>query len=743
VENKAHIDFETRSIADLKKVGAHKYAEHPLTDIMCLGIGWNDEPAVVMGVALKHSDFNRDRGDASHADFIRLLEHIKYGGLVVAHNAAFELAIWNNVGIRKYGWPELKCEQMDCTMARAYAMALPGALDGARAAVGLDVQKDLAGGRLMMKMCQPKAEYDCPMCTDYDADCKECFGIGKTYTWHEEPDQITRLFDYCRQDIIVERVLDERLMKLSPREKRVWCIDQKINTRGVLVDVKTAKHAAAIVELEADRLDAEMRRVTEQGVATCNAHVQLKKWIVSEGIPTKSVGKNAIADLLSNPELPAKIRTAIGIRKEAAKSSTAKLTRMVEQASATDQRLRGMLQYHGANTGRWAARGVQIHNLPRPHLEQHEIESVFKALTEYTDVEEARDFIELFHGKPMEVIADCLRGFLIAPPGKKLVAVDWSAIEARITSWLAGETYMLNVFRTHGKAYEAQAAKTYMVAIEAITKHDPRRQVGKVQILALGFGGGVGALQNMCAAYGIKLEPTYDDLWRLASPDRRDRVLKRYHEEYSKAKRQVERLGIEPPLILTISQKEWIASDLIKLAYRDANQNTVAFWWHIENAAIEAVVTRRVTQVDNDGPPIRFAMKGSFLLCQLPSGRLLTYPYPEIREVKTSWGEYKQTLTYKSEDSTTRKWVRGQTYGGSLTENVVQATARDLLADTLIRVERAGYKVVMHIHDEFVAEVDKSVNALPKLLGLACALPEWARDLPIAAEGWEGGRYRK
>jgi DNA polymerase len=736
VENKVHIDFETRSAADLRAVGVHKYAAHPSTDIMCLSVAFNDEPTDVVGFAVGSKSL-----PLANPTIQRLANHIVNGGIVAAHNASFELAIWEHVAVKKYVLPYLRAEQMDCTMVRAYAAALPGSLDGARASVGITVEKDLAGGRLMLKMCKPKTHVACPACFGlYAEDCSGCNGAGELYTWHEDPADVAKLFAYCRRDTDVERELDKRIPKLLPVEKKLFVLDYEINRRGVTVDVGNARKAAALVEKEGDRLDEEMRRITGKEVATCNAHKQLTAWINSQGVPTKGVAKDAVTELLAKTDLPEIVRSAIGIRKEAAKTSTAKLEKMLTCAGL-DSRLRGMFQFTAATTRRWAGRMVQLHNLPRPKIEQEAILKFFNAL-ETMPLDEAREYIEIFHGSPMSIVSDCLRGFLTAAPGELLGAVDFSAIEARVTAWIAGQLDALEVFRTHGKIYEAQAAKTYRVPLEAITKKDIRRQVGKVQVLGLGFGGGVNAIQKMCVTYETKVEPAFDGLWELATPDRRERVQRRYAEELGKAKRAVEKLGALPDVILKISKKEWMASELLKLSYRDVNQDVVRYWTKIEEAAVNAVdCPGSVFVVDEKLPRIRFVVKGSWLICELPSGGRLYYPYPEVRVQKTSWGEYKRTLTYKNEDSTTGKWLRTSTYGGKLTENVVQAIARDLLCEAMLRVSAEGYEIVMHVHDEFV--VEDEVIDLEELENIARVVPAWASGLPIDAEGWIGFRYRK
>lgn len=301
-----------------------------------------------------------------------------------------------------------------------------------------------------------------------------------------------------------------------------------------------------------------------------------------------------------------------------------------------------------------------------------------------------RDAIELSYGSPLQVLSDCLRGFLIAKPGHDFIACDWSSIESRILAWLAGEEYKLEIYRGHGKIYEFNAAGIYRVPIESITKEDPRRQVGKVAELAFGFGGGKGAWAQMAKNYGIK-----------------------YNEK---------------------------DAETFKNGWREINPKTVKFWYNLENAAIAATTNPgRIYSVDK----ISYKRSGSFLWCRLPSGRVLCYPYPEIQEKPTPWYSVKPTLTYKSEDSQSKKFERVLTYGGSLCENVTQATAADILREGLKNCTRRGYQVVLHVHDEIVAEVPESFGSVKEMEEIMSIVPEWAEGLPLACGGWRGKRFRK
>jgi DNA polymerase bacteriophage-type len=349
---KIHIDFETRSACDLKKSGADVYARHPTTDPLCMAWALNDEPVELWKLH-----------EPPPVDLFML---IKDKVAIYAHNCAFELAIWNNVCIKKLGWPPLPVEQTHCTMAMAYAMALPGSLEKAAAAAGIKHQKDMAGHRVMLQISQPRNSED----------LANSFGIPIWYEKKDYPEKFEQLYSYCINDVEIERELSDRLLPLCPQERRVWLLDQKINQRGVEVDLKSAQVARKLVAFETNRLNEEIRRVTNNAVATCTAHAQLKDWIKSKGIKCDGVAKGDVVELLSSPVLPLDVRDALLLRQEAAKSSTAKLESMLN-GTCEDGRSRGLFQYHGAGTGRWAGRRIQLHNLPRPKLNQNEIENVF------------------------------------------------------------------------------------------------------------------------------------------------------------------------------------------------------------------------------------------------------------------------------------------------------------------------------------------------------------------------------
>lgn len=685
-----HLDFETRSDIDLRKAGLHQYARGRNTDLMCAAFAFDDEPVILW----RPGGILPDR-------FIR---HVESGGEVHAHNAAFEQELCNNVATRKYNWPYLYTEQLVCTMAMSYAMGLPGHLGSTAAALGITQQKDMVGNRLMLQYCQPK---------DATPDGKPI--------WWEDPVDLQKIYTYCLQDVEVERAIGKRMMKLSAYERSVWLLDQKINSRGIAVDVRAALAATMIVESEKERLNVEIRQVSKNQIATCTAVQQIKDYLYLRGVEIgDGLAKADVVELLALESLPQDCRRILELRKEAGKASTAKLEAMVAGAASQDNRLRGSFQYSGANTRRWAGRRVQLQNLPRSKIDATLVNQILGEITRGIEANE----LDTLYGPPLDVISNCLRGFLVAGPGMDLLSCDFSSIEARVIAWLAGEKAALEIFNTHGKIYEHAAHRIFSTSGLDVT--DSQRQIGKVAVLALGYGGGVGALQTMARGYGVKLSPAYEALESLADGDTLDRC----ENMFAQNKHRYDE----------ISREEYIASDLTKVFWREANPAIVQFWADLQNAAIRAV--QNPMQKFTTGR-ISYVVNGSFLWCRLPSGGVICYPYPKIEKKEVPWGGKVDALTYMSEDGQSKKWMRFSTYGGSLAENCTQAVARDLLADGMLRLESRNYPIVAHVHDEIVCELKEGSGSLEEMENIMCESPIWAKGLPIKAGGWRGKRYRK
>lgn len=661
---KLHIDFETRSTIDLKEVGIDVYSRHPDTSVWCMGYTFDGDigiwtPGDPFPDILDETDIEED--------------------IIYAHNAAFELAIWNNIMTPRYGWPELKVSQTRCTMAMAYAMALPGGLEKAAAAVGISEQKDLKGNRLMLQMSKPKEIIN-----------------GKP-VWWDDPEKLEKLYSYCKQDVRVERELENRLFPLSKKEQELWELDYKINNRGIYVDAPAIKAAISGVQIEADRLNKEIRHATNNYVGFTTEVARIKSWLGTQGVILDSLAKSFVLDALDSDNVPDICRKVLRLRHEAGKTSTAKLNTMISTRS-TDGRVKNTMQYHGAGTGRWAGRRIQPHNLPRPNLSQKEIEEILEFLPTMP-IEQAIERIEVLYGPFTHVISDCLRGVICAAPGNLLIAGDYSNIEGRGIAWLAGEEWKLQAFRDQDakigpEIYKLAAAKIYHVKPDTITK--AQRQIGKVAELACGYQGGVGAFQRMAKTYGIEMTDA--------------------------------------------------VADDIKSKWRDAHPYIVGYWWALENSAYNAVLNPGTSvPCGPEGRHVIFKVKGSFLFCLLPSGRVLTYPYPKLKEVETPWGEMKDQVHYMTVDGLSYKWVETHTYGGKLAENITQAICRDLLAEAITRLEDCKMNVILHVHDEIVCELESQTAQISEkyIYRYISEVPEWAKGLPINVDGWVGKRYRK
>lgn len=677
-----HLDFETRSVVDLKKTGLYRYAADPSTDIWCAC--WLHE---VEGPG-------EWRPGQPVPDVIR--DVIRNGGLVYSHNFAFEHAIWTYILTPRYGWPALPLELGRCTAAMAAAMSLPRDLSRAAIAVGLGEQKDMGGRKLMLQMSKPRS-----------IDAK-----GKPIWWND-PEKLEALIEYCRQDVRTEHALAQHLRPLPDKELDIWRLDQIINARGVEVDIDAALEAVNTVESELYSLDQELERLTKGEVRNTRQVSVLQAWLEDRCVHTPSLAAGDIKNILQlkgiwdaadddlemiadldwfPPDRPIE-RRVLEIRQESAKSSTAKLKRFFDRVEYIDggARCRENFMYHGAGTGRWSGRGLQLQNLPRGvlGLKEHQIEDAIECIGD-------AEFLRAWYGPPLVVISDCIRGMITAKKGHTLICADYSNIEGRGLPWLAGDERKLELFRLQdleltAGIYEQTAARIYGIPVEEVDK--PKRLIGKVAELACGYQGGVGAFQSMARIYGLKV------------PD---------------------------------SQAEDI-----KTAWRKAHSEIVNYWYALEDAARNAVKSGRATAAGPRGRQVKFGVKGNVLWMRLPSGRLLAYPSPSVRETMTPWGEMKPVVHFHGVDGKTHQWTVQKTYGGSLAENVCQAICRDILAEAMLRLEAAGYPIVLHAHDEIVAEVPIGFGSLDEFCEIMCATPEWAGGFPIVAAGWTGNRYRK
>lgn len=634
------IDYETLSPVDLKKTGLHIYADHPETDAWCMGYAFDDEEVQIWIAGEELPE--------------RIRKHVEDGGLVGAWNATFELQIWNKIMVPRYGWPVLAPKQCRCTMMMSGAMSLPLGLDQAAEAIGLDHKKDKKGYMDMLRMSKPRK-------TIVDEDTGEI-----TYTWWNEPERMERLYSYCKQDVAVERAMAKKLKPLSRFEQNLWRLDQKINNRGVPMDIASVKAMQAWAGEERGRLNIRMKEVSGGAVKSCSDVVGLTTFA---GVT--SVAKAQLAEDISSMKKGPK-RLALKLRREFAKTSVKKLEAILIGTSV-DQRMRGIFQMYGAiSTGRWGGRRVQPQNLTRPAygVEHEEIERRIAEL----------DFSSL------QDVADCLRALFAAPEGEAFVCADFSSIEAMVIAWFSNQEDVLEVFRRGEDIYKHTATGLFPW-VDYDEVNSEQRQLGKVACLALGFQGAVGAFNSMASNYGVSL------------PDQQVKNIVR----------------------------KW----------RESNGRIVDFWYHMERGATKAI-TRKGTVVEVG--MVSFEHRHGHLWMTIPSGRKLCFPLAKVSIVHRPWGSG-LGITYMGLNRV-HGVERLNTYGGKLVENCVQATARDILAEAIFRVERAGYAVVMHVHDELVAELPDG-GSLEEFSSLMAHKPDWAKNIPLAAHGWVGRRYRK
>jgi len=631
------IDFETRSAVDLRKTGVYKYASDPSTDIWCMAYKapWSDD----VQVWLPGNEL-----DAYLEDWIMA------GGLLCAWNANFERTIWNEIMVGRYQWPRTSIKQWRCTMAQASAMGLPRALGQAAAVLGVEEQKDKAGAALMLRMARPRK-----------------VNADGSYTWWNTKDKINTLVAYCIQDVKTELSVAETLNAMPDSERRLYQLDQRINDRGVKVDLDLIERVSKLTNSASENIDAEIKRLTNGQVKAATNAMDLTAWLRSYGLKVKSVDKQTVTRMLGMEKLHPIIKQVLRLRQDGAKSSTAKYEAMVNAANA-DDRMRGLLMYHGAATGRWSGRLVQPQNFPRPQKKQAELDEIIAKLKADEDVSG--------YGAGTVLASDLLRSMLIAEDGHRLMFADYSAIEARVLAWIAGQTDLVETFRKGGDVYKEMASDIYNVKVESVT--GKQRQVGKMAILGCGYGMGGKRFAEQCATMGINVDE--DEAKRIVS------------------------------------------------VYREKNNRIAQYWRDSENDFVEMVKgAGRVGSVE----------------LPLPSGRSLTYHNPRIIQRETPWGAMRDTAQVDTLNSVTRQWVSQIIWGGLLTENVVQATARDLMATAMMALELKGYNVILSVHDEIICEVPDDFGSLEEMIEIMTRVPAWADGCPVNAEGKEGKRYRK
>ena len=640
------VDIETYSSVDITKAGAFKYIESDDFEILLIAYAWNDDPVRVLDLAI-YADYPDE-----YQDIVSGL--LDPDTIKIAHNSAFERA-----ALGKHLGRYLPPEEWEDTMILAAYNGLPLSLDAAGAALRLQDQKIKEGTSLISYFCKP---------------CKPTIANGgrtRNLPQHA-PDKWARFREYCRRDVLVAQAIYNRLSSypVTELERKVWTTDAHINERGVQIDRELVESAIAVDNAFREEHLEEMRRLT--GLDNPNSVQQLKAWLSAAGIECDSLSKSTIADIKGSAT-DSTTKRVIELRQMLSKTSTKKYEAMTA-AACKDDRVRGLTQYYGAaRTGRWAGRLIQLQNLPQNHLDN---------IGTVREIVRARDLesLEMIFDSVPDTLSQLIRTALVAKTGCTFLVSDYSAIEARVIAYLAGETWRLEVFKNGGDIYCASASQMFHVPVEKHGVNGHLRQKGKIAELALGYGGGIGAMKNFGAdKMGMTDEEMQEivNQWRVASP--------------------------------TIPK----------------------LWRDVEKAARSAIENPGRSYRINCG--VVYHRDTDALRCKLPSGRWLTYWEPRIEDEK---------IYFMGQNQTTRKWEKTDTWGGKLTENIVQAFARDCLAVAMVRLEEAGYHIVFTVHDEVIVEAPEGSRwqDVAEIMG---QLIDWAPGLILRGDGYETKFYMK
>lgn len=672
--------------------GTHRYAER--AEVMLFAYALDDGAVSVWDVTT---------GAAMPED---LADALMEADQVFAHNSHFDrtvlrhamAAVTNALPLRL--WRD--------TMVQALAHGLPGALGQLCEILGVptDKAKDKAGKALIQLFCKPR-----PITSKIARATRET-----------HPVEWQRFIDYAALDIDAMREVHRRLptWNYAGAELALWHLDQTINDRGVAIDLPMAEAAVRAVELAQKGLAKRTVEVTNGEVQTATQRDAMLAHVLEEyGVALPDMQMATLERRIADPDLPAGLRELLQIRLQASTTSTSKYKTLM-RGTSSDSRLRGLLQFCGASrTGRWAGRLWQPQNLPRPTLKQDQIDFGIDALK--------ANCADLLFDNVMQLTSSAIRGCIVAPPGKKLVVADLSNIEGRDQAWLAGEAWKLQAFRDYDNGtgpdlYKLAYGKSFGITPDEVTKD--QRQVGKVQELALGYEGGVGAFVTFAAAYGIDL----DQLAAQAASAIPGNVWGQAHIMLDWHRKK----GRDPVQALGLTERAWLTCESFKLAWRDAHQAIASYWKELDAAVRDAI--------DNPGNTfpcrlLKIRRDGAWLRIVLPSGRAVCYPSPQLTDGK---------ITYMGVNQYSRKWCRLQTYGGKIFENVCQAAARDVMAHNMPAIEAAGYQIVLTVHDEVICETpDSDEFNETHLSGLLAKNPPWALDIPLAAAGFQAYRYKK
>ena len=698
------LDTETYSECDLKAHGTHRYAEHESTEIMVAQWAWGDDEPIVADCTTDDID-DWVLLEALKAALREIANGNPRGIKIRAHNAVFDRTL-----VRHCWGIDVPAEHWECVMVQALAHGLPGSLDKIGAVLGHadDEAKDKRGRELIQLFCKPRPK---------------SMKLRRA-TRETHPAEWQTFLEYSRQDVPAMRAVARDLPIWNYREGHaelaLWHLDQRVNDRGFQADIDLARAAIDAVADETRRLKAATVDATDGAVSGPSKRDLLLTYILAEyGVELPDMKADTLRRRLEDPELPDGVKLLLAIRLEATKTSTAKYKALVNATSA-DGRLRNTLQFAGAQrTARWAGRIFQPQNLPRPsHGFTDELQELSIAALKggYADVV----------GDIMQMTSDCIRGAIVAAPGRKLCVADLSNIEGRGLAYLAGEEWKLKAFAEFDAGIGADLyilayARAFGIAPDAVAKW--QRQIGKVMELGLGYEGGVAAFLTFAAVYQMDLEELADAVHTTAS---KDALAAAYGMWDWTVKKGRSTLGLP--------KNVWVACEVLKASWRAAHPATVRLWKNAAEAVRLAITTPGTTF--DIGQHLKVRRDGAWLRIRLPSGRYLCYLQPKVAD--------DGTVSYMGVSQYTRQWCRIKTYGGRLVENCTQAFARDVLAHSMPMAEAAGYPIVLHVHDELLTEPPDSEDfSHERLAEIMATVPAWARGIPLAAAGFSTHRYAK
>lgn len=639
------IDIETYSDVDLTKCGVYAYSDSPNFEILLFAYAFDEEPTQITDLTC---------GENLPQRVLAALEDPAI--TKAAFNAQFERTC-----ISRYLGRKLSPEGWQCTAVQSAMLALPLSLDNVGEVLNIQRKKLKEGTDLVRFFSMP---------------CKPTKANGgRTRNRPEDaPEKWERFKTYCIRDVDAEREIRQKLWKfpIPESEMELYRMDQEINDRGILVDQQLVENAVLCDNQYRQMVTARAYELT--GLSNPNSPAQIKGWLAEHGVEAEKLDKKTVKGLIS--ETDGEVLEVLKLRLLMAKTSVKKYE-AIERSVCSDGRVHGLLQFYGANrTGRWAGRLVQVQNLPQNHIPDLELARSLVKEQRFEDLD------LLFDSTP-EVLSELIRTAFVPKPGCRFIVADFSAIEARVLAWFAGEQWRLDTFVEGGDIYCASASKMFGVPVVKHGVNGHLRQKGKIAELALGYGGAVGALTSMGA---LDMGMQEEELQPLVS--------------------------------------QW----------RNSNPHITKFWWEVDAAAVKAVKERTEVVLGN----LCFTYRSGILFVTLPSGRKLSYIKPRMTQNRFG----RESLSYEGVGES-KKWMRIETYGPKLVENIVQATARDLLALAMLRLRKRGFNIVMHIHDEAVLEVPEGVSGVEEICQIMSEQPDWAAGLPLRADGYECAFYKK